>query len=149
MRKTDKLIIEFDYATFGDMAKMETIVNDWASNLLKELMDVHSKLYCAGMALYAINVKTLVRESALTPEPVPEPEPSTDSNPFAEMNTELSSIKVHYIPYQKCPKCDGQGTVSKPPYIAGDVYQWSATQCTFTCDVCNGAKIIPMFKQKI
>lgn len=49
------------------------------------------------------------------------------------------------IPYQLCPKCNGQGTVSKPPYIAGDVYEWSSSSCQFQCDVCNGQKIIPMF----
>ena len=49
------------------------------------------------------------------------------------------------IPYQLCPKCNGQGIVSKPPYIAGDVHEWVSSCCTFTCDVCNGAKIIPMF----
>jgi DnaJ-class molecular chaperone len=51
--------------------------------------------------------------------------------------------------WQKCPKCDGQGTVSKPPGIAGDVYQWSSTSCTHQCDVCNGAKIIqrPIIKE--
>lgn len=45
---------------------------------------------------------------------------------------------------QKCPKCDGQGIVSKPPYIAGDVHQWSSTSASFMCDVCDGQKIIPM-----
>lgn len=49
------------------------------------------------------------------------------------------------IPYQLCPKCNGQGTVSKPPYTAGDVYEWSSSSCQFQCDVCNGQKIIPMF----
>jgi len=44
--------------------------------------------------------------------------------------------------YQKCPKCDGQGTVSKPPYIAGDVHEWVATATSWTCDVCNGAKVL-------
>ncbi len=44
--------------------------------------------------------------------------------------------------YQKCPKCDGQGIVSKPPYVPGDVTQWSATSTSFPCDVCNGLKII-------
>lgn len=48
------------------------------------------------------------------------------------------------VPYQMCPKCNGQGIVSKPPYIAGDVYHWSGSASSFTCDVCNGAKIIPM-----
>jgi hypothetical protein len=49
------------------------------------------------------------------------------------------------VPYQLCPKCNGQGQVSKPPYIAGDVHEWSSSSCIFPCDVCNGNKIIPMF----
>jgi len=49
------------------------------------------------------------------------------------------------IPYQKCPKCDGQGIVSKPPHIAGDVNQWiSGGTTSYTCDICMGAKIILM-----
>jgi hypothetical protein len=48
------------------------------------------------------------------------------------------------IPYQLCPKCNGQGQVSKPPYIAGDAYEWTSSSTIFTCDVCNGGKIIPM-----
>ena len=44
--------------------------------------------------------------------------------------------------YQLCPKCSGQGIVSKPPWVAGDVYQWSSTQTSFPCDVCGGNKIL-------
>ena len=44
--------------------------------------------------------------------------------------------------WQLCPKCNGQGTVSKPPYVPGDVNEWSSTSSVHTCDVCNGAKII-------
>jgi hypothetical protein len=44
--------------------------------------------------------------------------------------------------WQLCPKCLGQGIVSKPPYIAGDVNNWSSSSTSFVCDVCNGAKII-------
>lgn len=50
------------------------------------------------------------------------------------------------VPYQLCPKCNGQGQVTKPPHIAGDVYEWSSSSITFQCDVCNGSKIIPMFQ---
>lgn len=54
------------------------------------------------------------------------------------------------VPYQKCPKCDGQGCVSKPTFVAGDVHTWSSTSATFPCDVCNGQKIIPMLQlQKV
>ena len=49
---------------------------------------------------------------------------------------------VPAIPYQLCPKCNGQGQVSKPPHIAGDVHEWSSSSTVFPCDVCNGSKII-------
>ena len=44
--------------------------------------------------------------------------------------------------WQLCPKCNGQGIVSKPPYIAGDQQTWSSSSAVHTCDVCNGNKII-------
>lgn len=44
--------------------------------------------------------------------------------------------------YQLCPKCNGQGKVSKPPYIAGDVFEWTSAESIFECDVCYGKKII-------
>ena len=48
------------------------------------------------------------------------------------------------VPYQCCPKCEGQGIVSKPSYVAAGVNQWSSTSAVHQCDVCLGAKIIPM-----
>ena len=62
-----------------------------------------------------------------------------------EMSVEIQIKAVNTTPYQLCPKCNGQGQVSKPPYIAGDVHAWSSTSLMFVCDVCNGKKIIPMF----
>ena len=45
--------------------------------------------------------------------------------------------------YQLCPKCNGQGIVSKPPWVAGDVNEWiSSGGGNYVCGVCNGAKII-------
>lgn len=44
--------------------------------------------------------------------------------------------------WQLCPKCDGQGSVSKPPYVPVDVDHWASSAVSFVCDVCNGAKII-------
>lgn len=44
--------------------------------------------------------------------------------------------------WQLCPKCNGQGTVSKPPYLAGDIDHWVSSATSFPCDVCSGAKII-------
>ena len=43
---------------------------------------------------------------------------------------------------QLCPKCNGQGIVSRPPWVPADVLTWSSSQTTFQCDVCNGAKIL-------
>lgn len=40
-----------------------------------------------------------------------------------------------------CPKCSGQGVVSKPPYVPGDVDQCSSSSCAFVCDLCNGTKV--------
>jgi hypothetical protein len=49
------------------------------------------------------------------------------------------------IPYQACPKCHGQGVVPYPPgwplVHDGTMVQDSMS---YTCDVCNGQKIIPM-----
>src|SRR5690606_21883237 len=50
--------------------------------------------------------------------------------------------------WQLCPKCNGQGIVSKPPYIAGDQQTWSSSSAVHTCDVCNGNKIIKRLKEE-
>lgn len=44
--------------------------------------------------------------------------------------------------YQLCPKCNGQGIVNKPPWVAGDQNTWTSTAASFPCDVCNGAKVL-------
>jgi len=44
--------------------------------------------------------------------------------------------------WQACPKCSGQGTVSKPPYLAGDINQWSDSVGQHECNVCKGEMII-------
>lgn len=58
----------------------------------------------------------------------------------------LSNLEKLYVgnndKYQVCPKCNGQGIVSKPPWVAGDVHEWVGCSTSYTCDVCNGQKII-------
>lgn len=55
----------------------------------------------------------------------------------------LSKSDIQFGEWQLCPKCNGQGKVSKPPYAAGDIPYWeSATNASWVCDVCNGAKIL-------
>lgn len=45
--------------------------------------------------------------------------------------------------YQKCPVCDGTGQVSRAPWVAGDVPQWSDTGAApYDCRTCCGAGII-------
>lgn len=44
--------------------------------------------------------------------------------------------------WQLCPKCQGQGQVSKPPGMPVEVQEWASTEISFMCDVCNGTKII-------
>jgi hypothetical protein len=44
--------------------------------------------------------------------------------------------------WQKCPKCDGQGIISKPPWINGDQNTWTASEGSYTCNLCNGQMVI-------
>jgi hypothetical protein len=68
------------------------------------------------------------------------------------MSTEKTSLENENHPsclgdvmlsgWQVCPKCLGQGSVSKPPYLAGDINQWSGSQMQYQCNLCNGKMII-------
>lgn len=44
-------------------------------------------------------------------------------------------------PY-RCPVCNGQGIVSRPPYIAGDIYTWTSSQASWVCKACEGKGIV-------
>ncbi len=50
--------------------------------------------------------------------------------------------QLNFPPIQLCPKCKGQGIVSKPPNIAGDVDSWNHTEITFKCNLCDGKMFI-------
>lgn len=44
---------------------------------------------------------------------------------------------------EKCPVCNGQGTVVRPPYVPGDQLTWVDTSTApYPCKVCNGKGII-------
>lgn len=58
----------------------------------------------------------------------------------ANMDKSLSSQKSQEL--YKCPICGGQGTLSKPPWIAGDVSSWTASESSYPCKVCNGSGVI-------
>jgi len=45
-----------------------------------------------------------------------------------------SSIK------QLCPKCAGQGIVSRPPHIAADQESWAGTELSYKCNLCDSHK---------
>lgn len=47
--------------------------------------------------------------------------------------------EANYIPYQLCPKCNGEGIIIT---ITGQITLYTQN----ICDVCAGAKIIPMYK---
>lgn len=50
---------------------------------------------------------------------------------------------------QKCPKCDGQGLVSKPPWVAGDATTWvSSTVGPYVCNLCDGQMVVIVPGQK-
>lgn len=50
--------------------------------------------------------------------------------------------KINMMQYQVCPKCQGQGVVSKPPGLAAEVTSWAGTESSYQCDVCNGFKVL-------
>lgn len=68
MKKTDKLIIDFDYTKsdihFTD-EQMEGMVNNWMNSIMNELNDVRSKLNFNAMSLTSIHVKNIVRKSQI------------------------------------------------------------------------------------
>lgn len=66
-----------------------------------------------------------------------------DEGPDTPMRTKLDAKILRDINapriHQKCPVCDGQGTVSKPPWVDGDVTHWVDGQARgHTCKRCNG-----------
>jgi hypothetical protein len=46
---------------------------------------------------------------------------------------------------QLCPKCKGQGIVSRPPWIPADQPTWvSHTLGPYRCNLCDGMKVIDL-----
>lgn len=41
-----------------------------------------------------------------------------------------------------CPVCNGQGTVSKPPWVPGDVHIWTGGSSGYVCPTCGGSGIV-------
>ena len=42
-----------------------------------------------------------------------------------------------------CPVCNGYGTVSKPPWVAGDQATWVSTSVDpYPCPACGGAGVL-------
>lgn len=57
------------------------------------------------------------------------------------MSNKIKYQIVKVVPYQLCPKCNGDGQVMVQQWNGGNT---SISSGMFTCDVCDGAKIIPM-----
>ena len=54
------------------------------------------------------------------------------------LNNKLNS-KAKYVPYQKCPICEGSGMIKE---LSGSAIN------TIPCKKCNGLMVIPMFEIK-
>lgn len=57
------------------------------------------------------------------------------------MKKEKQNTTIKYVPYQLCPKCNGDGIVLVNKWYGSPT---SISSGVHTCDVCNGNKIIPM-----
>ena len=66
------------------------------------------------------------------------PDPSSPLELYQSFSLDYSKTPF------RCPVCNGQGTVSKPPHIAGDQDTWVAsdTDNLFQCPACGGTGII-------
>jgi hypothetical protein len=43
----------------------------------------------------------------------------------------------------RCPVCTGAGTVSRPPWVAGDQAEWASSgTATYPCRACDGKGIV-------
>ena len=43
----------------------------------------------------------------------------------------------------RCPVCGGHGTVSRPPWVAGDQTEWASNGTeTYPCRACRGTGIV-------
>jgi DnaJ-class molecular chaperone len=48
-----------------------------------------------------------------------------------------------------CPVCNGAGTVSRPPWVAGDQMSWTDTGAkNYPCRACDGKGVLPEEKWK-
>jgi hypothetical protein len=53
-----------------------------------------------------------------------------------------SPIERDQTPFT-CPVCRGAGTVSFPPYVAGDIRVWSSSRLElYECRACQGKGIV-------
>ena len=56
-----------------------------------------------------------------------------DPRPADELEIEAASVVL-------CPNCNGQRTVSRPPWVAGDVQEWNNTSLgPYSCPTCGAA----------
>lgn len=67
--------------------------------------------------------------------------------PFPEIAIPIEQTKSEqngqvFGEWQLCPKCNGQGMIEKLLYLAAEETEWIGTGVAFTCDVCNGAKVL-------
>jgi len=54
--------------------------------------------------------------------------------------TEPLTKSVKYVPFQLCPRCNGEGTILRQTEVSASIVPSQSP-----CDVCLGSKIIPMF----
>ena len=57
----------------------------------------------------------------------------------------MSDKEEKYVPYQKCPVCDGIGQVWVNPVIDPAMSTFISPHYE-DCTVCHGSKIIPMYR---
>jgi hypothetical protein len=124
--------------TLAELLKLPELLQGMSTTMLAEIM--------TRIHMHRFSIPSEVKQENYTTGSFTYIDP-TYSVPLPQgvlQNPQEPSV-IDYIPYQTCPKCQGQGVV---PYLPGwpiiPGCEIPQSDLSYTCDVCKGQKIIPM-----
>ena len=120
-----------------------SLKRDYSDKYLWELILKLEKLRRNGCSVAECREKDFVPEDTKTYE-----SPHAINNAYS-YDSGIGKSKTVTAYYQTCPKCHGQGIVSVPPYVAGDVLTFTSSGTeTYTCPVCGGQGVLLVKEEK-
>jgi hypothetical protein len=122
---------------------------DYEGNIYTVFMIKSDGAYIEGEMIDGINLPSSIIEK-LKEFNIPEilskltPEEKIILEHAIEISNNAKEVSNEFIPFQSCPHCQGDGTVF--------VREWNGSASSISsgpqsCPVCNGARVIPMYRQ--